>query len=475
MAKLIAASGLIFADVKNDENSTSSQFSRGAQVLYRLGNDPQAVLWAGRLPMIILTLLFGLVVFGFARDLVGSLGGVLALAVYAFSPDVMAYGSLVGVDAPAAGFVLTALWMAWRARGRPWLYVPLAGVAIGAALATKMTMLVAVPIVAALCALSVWHAQPDRTRWRRAGLGLGAAVAVGGLALAVLWATYLIVDPHLRWTPATPIPDIGGLRGLVVDWLPVPESFRDGMRYQFGLEANEYGGFLLGEHYMGSRWYYLPTALAIKTPIGALLLWLAGAAAMLSVRRLRPAALYVLAPALVLLAVSMTGTRDFGVRYVVFMPMLMAVAAGCVLAWRWRPVPIAAGALAAYVAISVAAVYPFYLPYSNEAFGGPSKTYLRLTDSNVDWGQDMGRLGDYLAEKHPGEKVWLNFKTYAPPEYYGVPAIDLDPAEVPADQVRGLLVVSATRHANAAGQMRELIDTSELIDQVGYSLLIYRR
>jgi hypothetical protein len=196
---------------------------------------------------------------------------------------------------------------------------------------------------------------------------------------------------------------------------------------------------------------------------------------MLTVRRLRPAALYVLAPAMVLLAVSMTGARDFGVRYVVFIPMLMAVAAGCVLAWRWRPVPFLAGALAAYVAVSVYAAYPYYLPYSNEAFGGPSKTYLRLTDSNVDWGQDMGRLGDYLAEKHPGEKVWLSFKTYAPPAYYGVPAIDLDPAKVPADQVRGLLVVSATKHAAAAGQMRELIDSSELIDQVGYSVLIYQR
>ena len=473
MAKLIAASGLVFAKVKSDKDFTGSQFQFGARMLYFMGNDAQAVLWAARLPMIILTLLFGLVVFGFARDLAGPLGGVLALALYSLSPDVAAYGSLVGVDAPAAGFLLTALWMAWRARRRPWLYVPLAGLAIGASLATKMTMLVAVPIVALLCLLSVWHAQPDRKRWPRLGAGLGAAIAVGGLALAVVWASYLVVDPHLRWTPTTPVPDIGGLKGMLIDWLPVPESFRDGMRKQFGLEGVDFGGFLLGEHYPGSRWYYLPTALAIKTPIGALLLWTAGAITMLTVRRLRPAALYVLAPAVVLLAVSMTGARDFGVRYVVFVPMLMAVAAGCVLAWRWRPVPFLAGALAAYVAVSVFAAYPYYLPYSNEAFGGPSKTYLRLTDSNVDWGQDMGRLGDYLAEKYPGEKVWLSFKTYAPPEYYGVPA--LDPADVPADQVHGLLAVSATSYTGATGPMRELIDSSELIDQVGYSVLIFRR
>jgi hypothetical protein len=35
--------------------------------------------------------------------------------------------------------------------------------------------------------------------------------------------------------------------------------------------------------------------------------------------------------------------------------------------------------------------------------------------------------------------------------------------------------VSATRYVNATGPMRELIDSSELIDQVGYSVLIFRR
>lgn len=38
--------------------------------------------WA-RLPVIVLTLLFGLVVFAFARDLTGRLGGLAALALYA--------------------------------------------------------------------------------------------------------------------------------------------------------------------------------------------------------------------------------------------------------------------------------------------------------------------------------------------------------------------------------------------------------
>lgn len=86
----------------------------------------------------------------------------------------------------------------------------------------------------------------------------------------------------------------------------------------------------------------------------------------------------------------MLGSRDFGTRYAVFVPMFLAVAAGCALAVRWRWAPVAVGALVAFVAVSSLRTYPYYLPYCNEAFGGPAKTHLRLHDSNVDWGQDLG-------------------------------------------------------------------------------------
>ncbi len=55
------------------------------------------------------------------------------------------------------------------------------------------------------------------------------------------------------------------------------------MRVQFGFEDSTYGGFLFGRQYLGSLWYYLPAALLVKTPLGMLALWLAGAAAMVTV------------------------------------------------------------------------------------------------------------------------------------------------------------------------------------------------
>jgi hypothetical protein len=485
LGKLAMAAGLAFLSPTLDPSFNENQTLLGRHLLYESGNNPYRLLLAARLPMILLTLLFGLVVLGFARDLAGPWGGLMALVLYAFDPDVLAHGSLATLDVPAAGLLLTSFWMLWRARSRPGLYLPLAGVALGAALATRASALPAVPLVLLLTLLAV-----KRRWWIRALAALG----VGLLAVAVVWVVYLAVDPSLRWTTPAGVHNPGGLRGLAVDLLPFPAAYRDGVLIQFQFESSSFNGFLLGHAYHGRLWYYLPVALLIKTPLGLLLLWAAGAVTMLVRRSLRVAALYTLLPSAVLFLVAMTGARDFGTRYVIFMPMFMTVAAATLLTIR-RPAlvgddqapAVAASpsthirkvallptlALVLFVAVSSAVVFPYFLPYSNEAFGGVSKTHLRLHDANVDWGQDLARLATRLDDRYPGQPVWLVYKGSGVPEYYGIHG--RDPLSASNSEVHGLLVVSDSRVALATGQLKVLIDTSTPIDDVGYSITIYRR
>ncbi|HEX8864574.1 MAG TPA: glycosyltransferase family 39 protein, partial [Lentzea sp.] len=111
LGKLIMGAGLVFAGVRLDPSFDGDQTALGRHVLYESGNDPGWLLLLARLPMIVLTLLFGLVVFLFARDLFGRVGGLVALALYALSPDVIAHGSLATLDVPTAGFLLTSVWL----------------------------------------------------------------------------------------------------------------------------------------------------------------------------------------------------------------------------------------------------------------------------------------------------------------------------------------------------------------------------
>ncbi|MFF7640601.1 phospholipid carrier-dependent glycosyltransferase [Streptomyces canus] len=473
LGKLVIAVGVAVAAPHVDTAFDGPQIRLGPHLLYESGNDPWRLMFWARLPVIVLTLLFGLVVFAFARELAGRAAGLAALALYAFSPDVVAHGSLATLDVPMAGFLLTSVWLLWRARVRPRRYVPLAGLALGAALATKMSALPAVPVLLGLAALSVWTAGRGDEKRRRLLHVLAGAAVLALAAVAVVWASYLVVDPRLRWTSRDQVPVVHGLRGILVDLLPFPQAYADGMRMQFHFENYPWEGFLFGRVYTGHLWYYLPAALLVKTPLGLLALWAAGAVVLVAVRRLRPAAPYLLVPAAVLLASAMTGSRDFGTRYALFLPMFLTVAAGCVLAVRRRWATIATGALVLFVAVSSLLTFPFYLPYSNEAFGGPARTHLRLHDSNIDWGQDLDRLADRLRERYPGERIWLVYKGSGVPSAYGIEASD--PREVPVGEVRGLLVVSDSSVAKARGRLAELIDSSRPVDEVGHSITIYRR
>ncbi|WP_433296420.1 ArnT family glycosyltransferase [Actinoplanes sp. CA-030573] len=473
LGKLVMAAGLAFEHPYLDPAYNQDQTLLGRHLLYETGNNPYRLMLAARIPMIVLTLAIGLVVLGFARDLAGPWGGLVALALYAFSPDAIAHGSLATLDVPAAGMLLTAFWMLWRSRRRPRLYLPLAGIALGAALATRMSVLPAVPIVMLLALLSPFAIGVPSSRWKTLAWRVAGAVGVGLIAVAVVWVVYLAVDPRLRWTTPALAADPGGLKGLAVDLLPLPKAYRDGVLIQFAFESRTFNGFLLGHAYRGSLWYYAPAALVIKTPLGMMALWLAGAITMLVRPALRVATLYLIVPAGVLMLVAMTGARDYGSRYVIFMPIFGAVVAGTVVLIRLRWARVATAALVGWVAVSSALTFPYYLPYSNEAFGGTSKTHLRLHDSNVDWGQDLARLGTRLHDRYPGQPVWLVYKGSGVPGYYGIEG--RNPLTVPNDQVRGLLVVSDSRVALASGKLRQLIDSSTEIDNVGYSITIYRR
>ncbi|WP_233226155.1 ArnT family glycosyltransferase [Amycolatopsis sp. CA-126428] len=186
LGKLIIATGLAFADVHVDAGFAGDQTGLGRSVLYEQGHDPGRLMLLARLPVIVLTLLFGLVVFAFARDLAGPAGGLVALALYALSPDLVAHGSLATLDVPVAGFLVTSAWLLWRARRRPVRYLPLAGLALGAAVATKMSALAAVPVALLLVVLSVCASGPQRTL-RRLGAGAAAALGVALIAVGVVW------------------------------------------------------------------------------------------------------------------------------------------------------------------------------------------------------------------------------------------------------------------------------------------------
>ncbi len=111
----------------------------------------------------------------------------------------------------------------------------------------------------------------------------------------------------------------------------------------------------------------------------------------IAVRKLRcwREILFLTIPPAFHLAIAMGSGMNIGVRHILPMYLFLVVLIGGA-AWklvesnrRWLYV---VGVVLLFQAFSATRALPAYLAYANELWGGPSRTYRYLTDSNVDWG-----------------------------------------------------------------------------------------
>jgi hypothetical protein len=115
-------------------------------------------------------------------------------------------------------------------------------------------------------------------------------------------------------------------------------------------------------------------------------------------------------PVLVLLAMSLGTDINLGLRYILPAFPYAFIAIGKLAPWaagqgaRARRAAIGfVGVCLTFTAAATASIHPHYLAYFNRAIaGGPSRGSEHLIDSNLDWGQDLLNLRDWLDTHHPG-------------------------------------------------------------------------
>jgi 4-amino-4-deoxy-L-arabinose transferase-like glycosyltransferase len=144
-----------------------------------------------RLVMPLFSIIGGLVVFFWSRDLYGSLGGLLSLALWVFCPNILAHGRLITSDVGSASMGVLATYAFWRYMNRPgWKLAAIAGVLLGLAQLTKFTLLVLFVIWPFLWAVRLALTVP-RWEWRRRSLGAtGHALLIVGLCVLTIDCGY---------------------------------------------------------------------------------------------------------------------------------------------------------------------------------------------------------------------------------------------------------------------------------------------
>ncbi|MEK7722322.1 MAG: hypothetical protein AAB359_08030, partial [Elusimicrobiota bacterium] len=182
--------------------------------------------------------------------------------------------------------------------------------------------------------------------------------------------------------------------------------------------------FVMGRYTLKGVWWYFPAALAVKTPLLVILEALGGI--WLVSKNFRKDYFWIILPPAVFFAISLTARVQIGYRHIMPVMPFMAVLAGLGLArlpeikkGAWL-----AAAMLALNAVSVLRAHPHYLAYFNEPAGGPANGYKFFVDSNLDWGQDVRGVADYLKSRGNPPVVFSYFGV-ARPESYGVNYVPL--------------------------------------------------
>jgi len=400
-----------------------------------------------RIPNIWLALLLGAFLFRWSSDWFGRRAGLLALALFAFSPNILAHSALANLDLGVSALMFITMYGVQRIlRRSTWPVLVLTGLSLGLAMAAKISAVILLPISVGLMILwGLIHRRKisQRMCFIRLIVNLGIYL---GVAFLTLWAVHLFQVAPL---PDSSIP------------LPAPTYWNALIRVARHVSGGDLT-YLLGETYRGGRWYYFPVVFVLKTPIPTLLLL--GAALWVAWRRPRQWKREIVLASVPVsyLIISLSGSINLGYRHILpIHPFLYLFVARLAAPFpRLRPdvsrltsqiSRFALYALLLWQVVGTLLVWPFHLTYFNEIVGGPRNGYRYLADSNVDWGQGLKALRDYLDERAWPDVKLSSFTFFIRPELYGVEAAPLPPLpEAPAvlpnrfNPDPGIYVISAS-------------------------------
>lgn len=181
---------------------------------------------------------------------------------------------------------------------------------------------------------------------------------------------------------------------------------------------------------------------------------------------------------------SMKSILNIGVRHVlptfIFIYILAILGIvrlyGYISKWRRAQIALTAAtaALLVWQIVSVVSVYPSFLAYFNEAAGGPDGGYKYAVDSNLDWGQDLKRLGQFV-DQNGIKEISVDYFGWADPAYYLHDKIrPLSSSDGPR---KGWVAVSASFYQGSmqdpAHDYHNWLPIDKAVAKIGHSIFVW--
>ena len=415
----------------NDHNGLSDEF------VWRNTVSPFRLIYLARFPYLAIGWLLGALIFRWAKERGGAWAGVGALTLFVFDPNLLAHSRFVMTDFVPTAVTCVALYALDRAlrqpRRRKWLII--AGSALGLALAAKFSLIMLAVSACLLLAFNHLAAkdQPLAARLRAFAVRFFCLMAI---AVFTVWGVYFFqigpVEPGGRPVPA-------------------PGFWREWQSAQYYL-TQPWPNYLFGATSTTGWWYYFPIALLVKTPLPILMLFVFAGARTLIKRTGRTDAI-CLVPLALIFGSLLFSANNLGYRYLLPLLPVSFIYISRSLSPSLRPSVI--WSLLLWLILGTLAISPYTLTYFNELAGGPERGRFILSDSNIDWGQDLVGLKNYVEQNHL-DRVKLSYFGIAHPTAYDLTTEALPPVRTamndqgawwlktyyPADPAPGVYAIS---------------------------------
>lgn len=366
----------------------------------------------GRYLTLLVTLLTGILIWVWSRDLWGERAGLFSLFLFSFCPNLIAHGTLLTTDAYAALATLATAYTGWRYYNAPtWINFGKYCLMLSVAQVVKPSLIHLIPLAGLFALLYLLRNRKQYLAWKKTGLQLVVFIAI---LLLVINTAFFFSGTGQSFHAYTFRSDLFLFlqKSGWSHWpLPLPVPYVEGIDLtlylnQLGAGHPDVSGpnYLLGESRRGDGfWYYYLVSFFFKTPLLITGLLLALPILLLRKKVDLPQRHLILAligiVGYFLLVFGLTNRSQVGIRHVLMVyPLLYVVlgvwfssASGAASKNRWLWLGMI------YLLISFYRFFPNPIPYHQE-FLPSKKVYKVMAGSNVDFGQSAFRLERFLKD-----------------------------------------------------------------------------
>lgn len=466
------------------QNEVNGQWGFGTALLYQSGSNADHVLFWGRLPLILLTVGFGLALYLWVKREFGQLAALLTLFFYAFSPTLLAHGRYVTFDIAAGfGFFIGIITFLNWLRNPSWQRTIVAGLGLLIALLLKFSVFLLVPIE--LLLLLVWLSleSVNRKQVKSYLMQQLAIYSIAFIGIYLMYAALLVGYPLEKQLSDTILMTRNSHFQFPVELTialveqPLTRAighYALGLLLTFSRAAGGHTTYFIDIISNAGSSLYFPLLYLTKESLAFHILTLASLLGTLiawyKARKIKTTqdwelrvndfikTNFSLVACLVIIALywlaAVVSPLNIGYRHVLpTIPFIYAVIAvvisRLVEAKEFRFITSTVVILLVFQLIEIIPAFPHYLSYYNQLVGGTRNGYKIAVDSNYDWGQDFKRLATYM-NKYNIDKIALDYQGGAEPSYYLPDRFESWwSARGPA---QGWFAISITNRQNAWGQ-----------------------